>query len=139
MTLAFVMLNRMLFVALFVLLFLIIADPIKRHLSGITQLSVMGLTRLLTDESAVLIVVSEPAEYNKGHTPNSENIPVGKMKEETGRLEKWKSKHVVLVCRSGNRSNKSAFQLKKMQFENIYNLEGGLIAWEKENLPIERS
>jgi rhodanese-related sulfurtransferase len=41
-------------------------------------------------------------------------------------------------CRSGNRSVKGAVVLRKHGFQAVYSLAGGLVGWQRENLPIEK-
>ena len=49
-----------------------------------------------------------------------------------------KEKEVFVYCQSGVRSNKAAKTLKELGHPNVYTLEGGIIAWEKNNLPLKR-
>jgi rhodanese-related sulfurtransferase len=85
----------------------------------------------------VLIVdVRTPAEYAEGHIAGSVNRPL-----QT--IERWykelpKDKPVYLYCRSGNRSQQAAEFLKKKGFSNIYNEQGGIIAWTQRNYPLVR-
>jgi rhodanese-related sulfurtransferase len=53
-------------------------------------------------------------------------------------LEKHKNKPIIVSCRSGNRSLKGAVILRKHGFATVYNLAGGLQAWERDNLPLEK-
>jgi rhodanese-related sulfurtransferase len=48
-----------------------------------------------------------------------------------------KDREIVVVCRSGNRSGVATALLERAGFDAI-NLEGGMIAWQKEKLPLER-
>jgi rhodanese-related sulfurtransferase len=43
-----------------------------------------------------------------------------------------------VVCRSGNRSGSACGTMKKAGFEKMYNLAGGMMAWEQAGLPRER-
>jgi rhodanese-related sulfurtransferase len=44
----------------------------------------------------------------------------------------------VVVCRSGQRSASAISTLNKQGFAQAYNLEGGVYAWQKANLPLEK-
>ncbi len=44
----------------------------------------------------------------------------------------------MLSCQSGQRAGRAATLLRKNEFKRVYVLGGGLAAWEKENLPLER-
>lgn len=43
-----------------------------------------------------------------------------------------------MTCRSGNRSLRAAVVLRKHGFEKVYSLAGGLGAWQRDNLPLEK-
>jgi len=82
--------------------------------------------------------VRESSEYDAGHVLNSKLLPLGKLKERMGELEKFKNQPIVVVCRSGNRSGTACFILGKQGFNQVYNLAGGVQAWQKSNLPLEK-
>ncbi|MEE8389142.1 MAG: rhodanese-like domain-containing protein [Acidiferrobacterales bacterium] len=93
---------------------------------------------LINRDDAVVVDVGEPKEFQTGHLPDAINMPLAKLAGNIGALNKYKNKPIVVTCRAGNRSMKGAITLKKSGFENVYSLSGGLAAWQKENLPIER-
>jgi rhodanese-related sulfurtransferase len=105
------------------------------RVSGISQLGTLEATRLINDDALVLDV-REDKEWAAGHIPNARHIPLGALSSRLTELEKFKSKPIVVSCRSGHRSNRACAMLKKSGFENVHNLAGGIIAWEKANLPI---
>lgn len=105
------------------------------RVSGISQLGTLEATRLINDEALVLDV-REDKEWAVGHIPHAKHIPLGQLSSRLNELEKYKGKPVVISCRSGHRSARACALLKKSGFENIHNLAGGIIAWEKANLPI---
>ncbi len=138
MDMEFVVENWPLFLALVVIIALIIFEPIRRRMSGIEEITVIQLTRLLNDEEAVLVDVSESKDFKLGHLPKAINIPLSKLAGDLKQIEKHKSRSVVAFCRSGNRSIRGAGILRKNGFEKVFTLKGGILAWEKENLPVER-
>lgn len=80
-----------------------------------------------------LIDVRTPKEYKEGHIGNAENIDflANDFTEKIKTLDK--SKPVYIYCKSGNRSGKATKALYDAGFNTIYDLEGGILAWEKEN------
>ena len=94
--------------------------------------------QLINHKNALILDVREQSEYDDGHILNSRWIPLGKLKERMGELEKYKDQPIVVVCRSGNRSGTACFLLGKRDFTQVYNLEGGVQAWKKANLPLEK-
>ena len=105
------------------------------RVSGISQLGTLEATRLI-NEDALVLDVREDKEWTAGHIPNARHIPLGALSSRLGELEKFKSKPIVVSCRSGHRSGRACAMLKKSGFENVHNLAGGIIAWEKASLPI---
>ncbi len=47
-----------------------------------------------------------------------------------------KSQHILVYCRSGRMSASAAEQLRTLGYENIYDLEGGMRAWNEAGLPL---
>jgi rhodanese-related sulfurtransferase len=105
------------------------------RVSGINQLGTLEATRLI-NEDALVLDVREDKEWAAGHIPNARHIPLGALSSRLNELEKFKGKPIVVNCRSGHRSNRACAMLKKSGFENVHNLAGGIIAWEKASLPI---
>jgi rhodanese-related sulfurtransferase len=138
MTLQFIINNWYLFLALVVILFLLAMGPLTQYRLDIKNASVTQAVLLLNREGAVVVDVCEPNEYQTGHIPGAINLPLSALPKRLPELDKHKSKPVIVACRSGNRSMKAAAMLRKQGFATVYNLSGGLLAWEKESLPVER-
>lgn len=128
-----------LFGGFIIVLAMLAAGPITQLLHGIKNISVWEAVKLINHESAVIVDVSEPQEFKTGHILNAINIPLGGLTGRVKELEKHKSKPVVFTCRTGNRSSRGAVVLRKQGFEKVYALAGGLAAWEKDNLPLEKA
>jgi rhodanese-related sulfurtransferase len=94
--------------------------------------------QLINRERAVLVDVSEPAEFAAGHAGGSKNIPFGSLETSTD-LPKNKALPVVVMCPSGARASRAAGILRKLGFEKARPLAGGLRAWREANLPVEKS
>ncbi len=127
-----------LFVALAVVVALLVLGPVYEMLHGVARVDVWKAVQLMNHESALVVDVSEPQEFKRGHVPNALNIPLGSLAERVKELEKHKERPIVLVCRTGNRSGRGAAILRKRGFGKIYTLAGGLAAWERDNLPVEK-
>jgi rhodanese-related sulfurtransferase len=103
---------------------------------GIKEVDTAGALQLINHKNAIVLDVREPKEYDTGHVLNAKLIPLGKLKERMGELEKYRDKPIVVMCRSGNRSGTACFLLGKQGFVQAYNLAGGVQAWQKNNLPL---
>lgn len=78
-----------------------------------------------------LVDVRTQREFRSGHIGKAENIDFFKGGEFLKAFEKFdKQQPLYLYCRSGNRSQKAARKLVAMGFEKVYDLKGGILAWE---------
>ncbi len=108
------------------------------RLRGIKEVDSVGALQLINHKNARVLDVREDSEYKSGHVLNAIHIPLGKLNARIGELEKLKSQPLVVICRSGNRSSSACAALGKQGFELAYNLAGGIMAWEKAKLPLEK-
>jgi len=106
------------------------------RLRGINEVDSTAALQLINHKNALVLDVREPDEYKAGHVLNAKSIPLGKLKESITELEKYRDKPMVVVCRSGNRSGNACAALGKQGFTQACNLAGGMMAWQKANLPI---
>jgi rhodanese-related sulfurtransferase len=105
---------------------------------GIKEVDHVAAMQLINRLNALVLDVREQGEYDTGHVVNSKLIPLGKLKERIGELEKYRERPIVVICRSGQRSSSACFALGKLGFAQAYNFNGGVIAWQKANLPLEK-
>jgi rhodanese-related sulfurtransferase len=97
-----------------------------------------GATALINQKDAAVVDVRPAADYAKGHIINAVNIPMNGFKNQTAALGKYKEKPVIIICRSGAQSQAACNVLRKAGFPEVYNLKGGVLAWESANLPLTR-
>lgn len=135
----FVLDNWYLFLALIVVLALLVGPNVMQGMHGIKSLSPAESVLLVNRQSGVFLDVSEPGEYRNGHIPNSLNVPASNLDQPGAGLDKYKQRPVVVVGRgSQQRALRAAVALRRRGFTTVHLLAGGLAAWEKENLPLER-
>lgn len=89
-----------------------------------------------TNASNQVLDVRTPDEYAGGHIAGaiSADISSGAFQQATESLDK--NKAVYVYCLSGGRSSQAAQQLVAMGFKEVYNLGGGILAWNAANLPL---
>lgn len=80
-------------------------------------------------EDFQLIDVRESFEYDLSNL-GGENIPLAGILLEVDKISK--DKPVILQCRSGKRSAQAMMLLQQEGFDNLSNLKGGIVAWQKE-------
>jgi len=101
-------------------------------------LSPAEAVQVVNREKGVLIDVSEPEEFAKGHAVGSRNIPFGQL-EGHKQLPSNKALPLVVVCPTGARAGRAAGMLRKLGYEKARVLAGGLKAWREASLPVEKS
>ncbi len=94
--------------------------------------------QLINREKGVLIDVSEPEEFAKGHAVGARNIPFGQI-EGHKQLPSNKALPLVLVCPTGARAGRAAGMLRKLGYEKAQVLAGGFKAWREASLPVEKT
>jgi rhodanese-related sulfurtransferase len=108
------------------------------RLRGIKEVDPIAALQLINHKNALVLDIRENDEYKSGHVLNAIHIPLGKLKGRTGELLKYQDRPIVVVCRSGNRSATACAILGKQGFAQAHNLAGGVVAWQKANLPLEK-
>jgi rhodanese-related sulfurtransferase len=63
-------------------------------------------------------------------------VPLGNLLDASAEWDR--DGEIVLVCRSGGRSARAAAELARRGFRHLYNLRGGMEAWNAAHLPVER-
>ena len=100
------------------------------------DISVTELLTLLKNKDFTLINVHIPFEGNLPKTDLS--IPYDTIGQNLDKLPGDKNSKIVLYCRSGRMSTIAAKELVKLGYTNIWNLDGGMAAWEQAGQQIER-
>jgi rhodanese-related sulfurtransferase len=90
--------------------------------SGDVQIPLAELRARLPE--ARLIDVREPYEFEAGHIPGIEHLPLDRL----GALELEGEEPIVFVCLSGVRSGMAAMALRRHGVD-AYSLDGGMLSW----------
>ncbi len=99
---------------------------------------VQGFAELIADTNVVVLDVRTAAEFAEGHIQRAVLIDQG----QSDFIEKAKAtlpadKTIAVYCRSGRRSANAAGRLADVGYKCI-NLKGGIIAWQKANMPVTK-
>lgn len=127
--------HPLLFLALFAILAMLIGGELKHLLGGVSEVGPGEATRMLNHDNAIMIDMRDDKEYRNGHIVNSLHAPDIK----TAKLEKYRNRPMIVYCRSGNKSALYCSKLRKQGFESVYNLKGGVQAWERAELPLTKN
>lgn len=97
--------------------------------------SIGEATQLINKEDAIVLDIRESKEYGEGHIANALNIPYSKLATRLDELNKSKEKPIVLVCKSGQTVGMAGKMLKEKGF-NAVRLQGGMMEWRNQSLPV---
>jgi len=101
---------------------------------GFTDISVTELSTMLETKDFVFINTHIPYE---GEIENTDAfIPFDELERYADQLPADKGAKIVLYCRSGRMSEIAAAELAQQGYDNIYELDGGMIAWEEAGFPL---
>lgn len=119
---------------LFILLFF---SSCLRDQEGISVVDSNKFEQQMKESSSQIVDVRTPEEFEEGHITNAVNMNVTGDDFEKQIESLDKEKPVMVYCKSGGRSARAASILKDKGFKNVYDLDGGIIGWNKANKPIE--
>lgn len=88
-------------------------------------------------EGVQLLDVRTAGEFSDGHIANAENIDIMESDFDQRVQDLDKEKPVYVYCRSGKRSQNASHRMKEMGFKEIYDLDGGILSWEKSGEKLE--
>lgn len=86
--------------------------------------------KALADKGVRFIDVRTPSEFDAGHVPGAENVPLDQLPTA---LTGWDpAKPVLVYCATGARSAEAMSVLTGAGFKTVYNLTQGIVAWDGE-------
>lgn len=98
----------------------------------VAQITVKDLKkRLDAGEDVFILDIREPHELAIASIAHTAHIPMGELAQRVSELEPQKSREMVVMCRSGARSQRCADFLQAQGYQPV-NLKGGILAWSDE-------
>jgi rhodanese-related sulfurtransferase len=83
-----------------------------------------------------LIDVREYPEFASERVRGAKLIPLGEIERRQGEINRDQT--VYVMCRSGKRGSEAQKKLKALGFRQVINVRGGIEAWKRGNLPVEK-
>ncbi len=111
---------------------------IQARLQAFAALSAMQAVRLM-NQGALLLDLRAKDSFDAGHIGDARNVPAAELAAQVDSLKKWRDKTVITYDENGNGGASAARTLTKLGFTKVFNLEGGLNAWMKDNLPLTKT
>jgi rhodanese-related sulfurtransferase len=113
----------------------VIAVEIKERIQKFAALSSAQAVRLM-NQGALIIDLRPKEAFEAGHIGEARNVPPAELEAQAESLKKWRDRTVITYCDSGANGAGAARTLAKLGFTKVFNLDGGLNAWVKDNLPV---
>src|SRR5512139_36382 len=114
----------------------IIGQKVSVEGGSYTDVSVAEMQAMLANKDFTFINVHIPFEGNIAKTDLS--IPYDQIDQQLDQLPADKNAKIVLYCRSGRMSTIAAKTLVGLGYTNIWQLVGGMVAWEQAGLQIAK-
>jgi len=111
---------------------------IGNRVRGVKEVDNAAALQLINHKNALILDVREENDFKNGHIRAAKLIPVVKLKDRLGELERYRERPIVVVCRTGSRSSTACALLGNREFGQAYCLTGGMMAWQKADLPLEK-
>jgi hydroxyacylglutathione hydrolase len=109
---------------------------LTESLATVRQTTPAEAAQLVAKGEAVLVDVRGHSEWEAGHPAGATNIPLGYLEERRGELPR--DRLVILQCGTGARSAIAASVLGRRGFAQVANLAGGIAAWQRAGLAVQR-
>ncbi len=97
---------------------------------AVTSVTPSDAVAVLAEPGVAVLDVRTPAEFATGHLEGAVNVDIegGAFEQQVADLPKDAT--YVVYCRSGNRSGVATKQLADLGFTDVYDVQGGIVAWQ---------
>jgi rhodanese-related sulfurtransferase len=96
------------------------------------EVEVKEASELIAQGNLVLLDVRTPGEVNQGYIAGARNLNISTWDEFKAGVDKMdKTEPVMVYCKVGGRSHQAAVYLVENGFTQVYDIKGGILAWEK--------
>ena len=120
-----------------VIAFLMGCAVARADMGEIESISLKQASAMYTEKKAVILDVREDSEWAQQHIPGAIHIPLAQLNERLSELKQYRNSPLITQCRTGGRSGQALDVLKSAGFTKVYNMDGGIVAWDKAGLKTE--
>lgn len=90
-------------------------------------------------DNVELIDVRTPVEFQEVHVAFAKNVPLDQLScDQLLAQRSDRAKPLYVICRSGSRGKQACEKIAATGFTNVFNVEGGTLAWDQAGLPVVR-
>ena len=120
------------------LVVMIVLTEVRRLTRRYKEITAAQAVQLMNRESAWVLDVREDKEAQDGMIPNARRIALSELPERMAEL-KNEDGPVIAYCRSGVQAQRACRILAREGIAPVYNLKGGISAWQEAGMPLEAS
>lgn len=126
-------------VALFVASGVMLVWPeLSRLIGAAGEIGTLEATRLMNQGSTLVLDVGDEKDYAAGHLPRARHIPARELGGRIEEISRYKEKAVIVSARANAHAAAAVRALKRAGFTTVYQLKGGVAAWQQASLPVEK-
>lgn len=126
-------------VALFVASGVMLVWPeLSRLIGSAGEIGTLEATRLMNQGSTLVLDVGDEKDYAAGHLPRARHIPARELGGRIEEISRYKEKAVIVSARANAHAAAAVRALKRAGFTTVYQLKGGVAAWQQASLPVEK-
>lgn len=118
---------------------MLLLPTFKKSAGGVPNLTPAEAVTLINRSHAIVLDVRDDAEFASGRIADAKHISLAALPERLAELKKYKDKPILVNCQRGMRSIKACDILRKAEFTQVHNLQGGLNAWTEAKLPLVKA
>jgi rhodanese-related sulfurtransferase len=117
----------------------VVVYELRARVQAFAALSAAQAVRLMNQGGALVIDLRSKDSFDAGHIVDARNVPAATLESQADSLKKWRDKNVITYCDTGSNGANAARALIKLGFTKVFNLQGGLNGWVKDNLPLTKT
>lgn len=103
---------------------------------GAGAVSPQRAVMILNQDEALPVDLRPEAEFRAGHIINAVNVGLQDIAAGAAKLAKYKARPLLIYCESGAQAGGAVKALRKLGYDKVHSLQGGLAAWRAEHLPV---
>ncbi len=123
--------------ALAIIVILIVADELHRRIRGALEIEPAAAVALI-NRGALVVDCRKAEDHAAGHITGSRHIPLTELEKRSEELKRKKAKPVLAIGANPREAAQAASVLRRTGIETVFTLKGGLAAWTKQHLPLEK-
>lgn len=129
--------HPLLMLALVAVLAAIVANEFMQYRRSRDAVEPDTATRMYNREEAVFVDIRGENAFHSVHLPGAVNVPWEHLDKQADRLTRFQGRPLIVYCDNGRLGSRAVQALKAKGWETVYQLKGGIAAWQESGMPTE--